>query len=253
MKLQYVFAVIFLQLLARVSLAQSINVEKDKFPGTKKLEVKSFNGCCAQKGYRAIYVFDSIGRAIKSYNYFKRKLLAAYEYRYNERGLLSEKKSNFDINRNAQNDYTKFIYQFDTMGRLVNKTEQHDNGVHITLYGKFDSLNNPMLLVKIFNNSTIVERINYNANGQPIQIQTSENDTITQIEDRKYNAFGDIVYSNIPTLQDKETGKMMMILGGNRHLYEEAYVYTYDEQNRWVEKYVVYNNKKVLMEKRAFK
>lgn len=247
------FFVVLFQLLATFSFAQSINLEKDKFPGTKKLEVKSFNGCCAQKGYRAIYVFDSIGRAIKSYNYFKRKLLAAYEYRYNERGLLSEKKSVFDINKNAQKDYTKFIYHFDTLGRLVNKTEQQGNGVHITLYGKFDSLNNPNLLVKNFNNSTIVETINYKANGQLIQIQTSENDTITQTEDRKYNAFGDIVYSYIPTLQDKETGKMIMILGGNRHWYEEEYVYTYDEQNRWVEKYVVYNNKKVLMEKRAYK
>lgn len=45
---------------------------------------------------------------------------------------------------------------------------------------------------------------------------------------------------------------MIMMLGGNRHWYEEEYTYTYDKQNRWVEKYVVYNNKKVLIEKRVY-
>lgn len=248
---RFIFVVLFL-FLATASYAQSINVEKDRFPGTKQLEVKSFNGCCAQKGYRAIYVFDSIGRAIKSYNYFKRKLLAAYEYRYNERGLLSEKKSVFDINKNAQNDYSKFIYKFDTIGRLVNKTEQHGNWVYITLFTDFDYLNNAKTVIRILSENAFLDKNKFDSLGQLIHTKSWANDTLVYTEEIKYNAFGDIVYSYIPTLQDKETGKMIMMLGGNRHWYEEEYTYTYDKQNHWVEKYVVYNNKKVLIEKRVY-
>lgn len=253
MKGHYLFFITLLHLLTTASFAQSIDVEKEKYPGTKKLVVKSFNGCCAQKGYKAVYLFDSIGRTIKSYNYFKRKLLAAYGYRYNEQGLLSEKISVYQSNKKSRYDNNKIIYKFDTMGRVINKTTQHGNRVHIILYGNFDSLNNPKLVVNILNNNTIVETRNYNANGQLIQIQTSENDTMTQLEEIKYNVLGDITYSNIPTLQDKETGKMVMILGGNRHWYVEEYVYTYDKLNRWTEKYVLFDNKKVLLERRIYR
>jgi hypothetical protein len=166
--------------------------------------------------------------------------------------LLSEKKSVFDINKNAQNDYSKFIYKFDSIGRLVNKTEQNDNWVYITMFTDFDYLNNAKTVIRILSENAFLDKNKFDSLGQLIHTQSWANDTLVYTEEIKYNAFGDIVYSYIPTLQDKETGKMIMMLGGNRHWYEEEYTYTYDKQNRWVEKYVVYNNKKVLIEKRVY-
>jgi len=42
------------------------------------------------------------------------------------------------------------------------------------------------------------------------------------------------------------------MLGGNRHCYLEKYEYVYDNLNRWIEKYVVYDGKKLIIEKRIF-
>ena len=249
---RFFFKVLFL-FLATTSNAQSINVETERFRGIEKLEVQSFNGCCAAKGYRAVYLFDSVGRVIKSYNYFKRRLLAAYDYQYNEQGLLSEKKSVYSRNKKSTKVTTKYSYQFDEKGRVINKTEQLGSGIYITLYTDFDSLNNANTIARIYNENTFLDKKKYDSIGQLILTQTWNNDTLTYTEEMKYNAFGDVVYSNIPNLKDQETGKMILVLGGNRHWYAEEYVYTYDKQNRWVEKYVVYNNKKVLHEKRIYK
>ena len=52
---------------------------------------------------------------------------------------------------------------------------------------------------------------------------------------------------------DTTTGKMISQIGGNRHWFREEYEYTYDKLNRWIEKYVTYDNKKVLLETRIYK
>ena len=38
-----------------------------------------------------------------------------------------------------------------------------------------------------------------------------------------------------------------------RYSAVEIYEYTYDKLNRWIEKYVIFDNKKVLLEKRFYK
>lgn len=71
--------------------------------------------------------------------------------------------------------------------------------------------------------------------------------------------YGDKIYSNVPTLLDKETGKMVLFIVGRnytgcrRYSIIEVYEYKYDELNRWTEKYVVFDNRKVLLEKRIYK
>jgi hypothetical protein len=253
MKRLYLLFITLLFLLTSVSFGQSIDVENEKFSGTKKLIIKSFNSCCAQKGYKAIYYFDSIGRTIKSSNYFKRKLLASYEYRYNDKGLLTEKIMVYDINIKARKDTTKFTYTFDQKDRVTTKTEHFGNWTAIETYTDFDPLNNPTTIIHSFNNNILVEKRQYNSLGQQILNQRLTNDTITSIEESKYNKFGDKIYSNMPTLIDKETGKMVRLIGGTRHWFLEEYLYTYDNLNRWTEKYVVYDNKNILLEKRIYK
>lgn len=75
-----------------------------------------------------------------------------------------------------------------------------------------------------------------------------EDGNITQIEESQYNQYGDKIYSNVPTLMDTTTGKM----SDWWHWFREEYEYTYDKLNRWIEKYVTYDNKKVLLETRIY-
>ncbi len=248
----YFITLLFL-LSTSVSFGQSIDVETEKFPGTKKLIVKSFNGCCAQNGFKAIYYFDSSGRTIKSSNFFKRQLRASYEYRYNENGLLTEKIMVYDINNKSRKDTTKFVYAFDHKDRVITKTKHFGNWSSIETYSDFDTLNNPTTVRHAFNKNTSIEKREYNSLGQQILNYRINEDTITSSEESKYNEYGDKVYSNIPTLLDKETGKMVMLIGGSRHSIVEKYDYTYDKLNRWTEKYVLFDNRKVLLEKRIYK
>lgn len=41
--------------------------------------------------------------------------------------------------------------------------------------------------------------------------------------------------------------------GCRRYAIIEVYEYTYDKLNRWTEKYVVFDNRKILLEKRVYK
>lgn len=253
MKGRYLFFITLLFLLTTDSFGQSIDVETEKFSGTKKLAVKSFNGCCAQKGYKAVYLFDSIGRTIKSRNYFKRRLLASYEYRYNDKGLLTEKIMVYDINNELCKDTIKFVYTFDHRDRVITKTKYFGEWSSMESYLDFDTLNNPTTVRHTSDKNTSVEKRKYNSLGQQILNQRLKEDTITSTEESKYNAYGDKVYSNMLTLVDKETGKMVMLIGGSRHSIVEKYDYSYDKLNRWTEKYVLFDNRKVLLEKRIYR
>ena len=65
----------------------------------------------------------------------------------------------------------------------------------------------------------------------------------------QYNEFGDIIYSNLPLYNIK---KIETITTG-RYSAVEIYEYVYDKFNRWLEKYVVFENNRVLIEKRFYK
>ena len=248
-----IFVLMILLFLTNISVGQSIAVESEKFPGSKKLINKSYNDCCAQKGFKSIYYFDDNGRTIKSFNYFKIKLRERYEYRYNDKGLLIEKIKVSDHNNKSRTDTTKFVYSLDEKGRVISKTEYFGQWTATETYSDFDSFNNAQTVTHSFNNISFVEKRRFNSTGQQTFNQRLENDSITQIEESQYNQYGDKIYSNVPTLKDKKTGKMIRQIGGNRHWFLEEYEYTYDKLNRWIEKYVIYDNKKVLLETRIYK
>ena len=247
------FALVILLFLAHLSVGQSIAVEVEKFPGSKKLINKSYNGCCAQKGFRSIYYFDDNGRTNKSFNYFKRQLRESYEYRYNDKGLLIESIMVSDSKNKSHKDTTKFVYSLDEKGRVISKTKYFGQWTVTETYSDFDSFNNAQIVTHSFNNTSFVEKRRFNSAGQQIFNQIVEDGNITQIEESQYNQYGDKIYSNVPTLMDTTTGKMISLIGGNRHWFLEEYEYTYDKLNRWIEKYVTYDNKKGLLETRIYK
>ncbi|HLN53655.1 MAG TPA: hypothetical protein VK212_08095 [Lentimicrobium sp.] len=238
-----IFIMLFTSTL--INVGQSIDVESEKFKGIENLTIKSFNGCCSQKGYRAIYYIDREGNAIKSMNYFKRKHLASYVYKYDKNGLLVEKIQTYDINNKGRIDTTRIDYSFDSNNRMISKSEYFGKWSVDLEYKNFDANNNPLTVIRTFNNSTTITQRKFDSQNRIVHIQRFENDRIDFEEEIKYNEFNDIVYSYIPTLIDKETGKMVVLIGGNRHSVTESFDYKYDNQNRWIEKYAIFDNKKV--------
>lgn len=248
-KILFSILILFLTLTTK---SQSIDVETEKFPDIKKLVVKSFNGC-VKKGYRAVYLFDSNGQAIESSNYFKKKLLAQYKYRYNEKGLLIEKIQTFDINNKNKVDTTKFIYEFDEQERVISKSKIFGKWVVLEIFQNFNDKGFPTTIIRTFDNKTTTIQKEYDILGNESKIQKVENDSVIILEEKKYNAKGDISYSIIPDLVGKDKKGLAIFIGGNRFSAIEEYEYVYDNLNRWIEKYVVFENEKLLIEKREYK
>lgn len=254
---QQIFTLAILLLLTNVSVGQSIDIENEKFPGAKKLVVKSYNGCCTQKGFKAIYYFDSFGRTIKSSNYFKRQLRASYEYHYNNQGLLTEKINVYDINNKSRKDTTHYYYEVDSTGKILSKQMKFGlgNRFSYTDYHKdFNEFGFPQTIISVNDRQEkTVQLRTYDTFGNIIKLQKIENDSVITLEERKYNHNGHLVYSILPTIVGVDTEGLALFVGGSRHSAIENYKYTYDKLNRWTEKYVVFDNKKVLLEKRIYK
>jgi hypothetical protein len=253
MKRHLHFVLAILLFIGNTLDAQSIDVESERFLGTKKLIIKSYNSCCAQKGFKAVYYFDNQGRATTSFHYFKKQLRASYEYHFNDKDLLIKKIQVFDINNKNRKDTTNYTYQFDQNDRVTEKTIHFGRWSVVEIYSDFDSLNNPQTEIRPNDKPPMITKRQYNALGQVIFKQRLEADTVTHEEQIRYNKHGQKRYSHMPTLLDKETGKMVMLLGGARHAIIEQYTYTYDRLNRWTKHYAVFENKKVLLETRKYK
>ena len=102
-------------------------------------------------------------------------------------------------------------------------------------------------------NKTTTFQKEYDTFGNECKIEKVENDSLITLEEKRYNAKGDISYSIIPDLVGKDKKELAIFIGGNRFSAVEEYEYVYDSMNRWIEKYVVFENKKLLIEKRKYK
>ena len=238
-------------LLTLTAKSQSIDLETERFNGVKRLEVRSFNGC-VKKGYRAVYIFNNKGEAIESSNFFRRKLLSKYEYKYNEKGLLIEKTQVFDINNRNKNITTKFSYEFDEQERMISKSKYFGPWVSVENFQTFNNKGLPTTIIRTFNNDTTTILKEYDTFGNECKIQKVENDSIITLEEKRYNANGDISYSIIPDLVGKDEAGLAIFIGGNRFSAIEEYEYVYDSMNLWTEKYVLFDNQKLLIEKRKY-
>jgi hypothetical protein len=243
--------------MTNVSFGQSIDIESEKYPGTKKLIVKSYNGCCAKKGFKAIYYFDNNGRTIKSSNFFKRQLRASYEYLYNDNGLLSKEILVYDINNKSRKDTTKYFYEVDTTGKVLSKqmTFGLGNRFSYTDYFKeFNELGLPKTVIRVNDRKekTIIQRT-YDSIGNITKEEKVENDTLITLEERNYNQNGHLIYSILPSIVGVDKKGLAIFIGGSRYSAIEKYEYTYDVLNRWTEKYIIYDDKKILHQMRIYK
>lgn len=237
-------------------LAQSFDVENDRLPCVSTLTIKSFNGCCAKKGYRAKYYFNENGQAVKSTNYFKLKKLAEYEYLYDSLGNLTHSIQTYSINDKDRIDTNWTTYTYVSEKRIIEKTDWTSHHHSWTEeYEDFNELDKPTKTIRYSssNSDTSTKLVNYNQHGQVTKIMYQESDSLRTSEILDYNEHGDVKYSLIPSLVGKEDEPLAIWVGGSRHAHEERYKYTYDDQNRWTEKYVMFNDKRVLLETRKYK
>ena len=120
----YLFLILFA--IIQVFKGQSLDVEKEQIRTAKEIEILAFNGCCADKGYKAIYKLDTNGFATESSNFFKRKLLAKHKYIYGDKGRLTYIITLYDVNNKQSKDTTKYLYTKNTDGNVVFKCVQYD-------------------------------------------------------------------------------------------------------------------------------
>lgn len=269
-----------------ICLAQSFDVENERLSGISTLTIKSFNGCCAKKGFRADYFFNEKGQAIKSEHFFRLQKRAVYEYQYDSIGNLTREIQTYSINDKIRIDTTiTNQYDYDSKKSIINKTKRTSSEHFWTeIYSDFNDFNKPQ---KVFSYSSLfpdtsiqileynqngqltkilflmndslsfpdtsIQILEYNQNGQLSKILFLKNDSLRTSEILDYNIQGDLSYSLIPSIVGKENEPLAIWVGGSRHAPEERYEYTYDRQNRWTRKYVLYKKKKVLLEKRNYK
>jgi hypothetical protein len=232
---------------------QQFDIESEKVKGVKKLVEYYFDGCDVVDWSRTRYEFDFDGNAVREFNYTNRKLESKCQYDYNNRGLLLKIIRTVYRKELELLDTTFYSYEFDSIGRKKSTLISNGTSVLTLLYLDFDSANNAQTIIVSGKHFKTTYKKKFNQFNKPTEIETFEYDSLVRREEIKYNEFGDICYSYIPTLLDKSTGTMYRLIGGNRHSITETYEYKYDDLNRWTEKYVIYDDKRILAMKRLYK
>lgn len=271
--LNLLFSTLFC-LITCTSFGQSIDVETERFPGIKKLILRRFNGFGYRKsGCKIIYYFDQSGRAIRRSAFVKRRLQSSCECSYNEKGLLTRKIEIDYTDKTPQIDTTKYVYIFDPQGRVEARITHAGNSSRLEGYSEFDTLNKPTTVFHAYCNMNCSETFNYkyhciekksyDSKGKEILTQRFIDSTINSREEKKYNEFGDIIYRKMEEYLDSGLSKIIYSSGGNRiqmiktsgntRLMIEEFEYTYDKLNRWIEKYDIFPDRKVLREKRIYR
>ena len=236
------------------SIGQIIDIETEKFPGIKKLTVKYYNRVNSKAGYRYVYSFDNKGNAQKLSYYHQRRFLGSVFYQYNKTGLLT-KEIYLDY-MTERIDTIRYSYYYDSIGRIISKIKYFGKNSLTESYQDFNKNNLAQLIIRTIDNKTTIIWRTFNALNQEIITKTIQDTLISMdedIEEIRYNEHGDIIFSNCPTLLNNETGEMYLRVGGNRHSVVEEYQYKYDNSNRWIMKYLILNNKKILLEQRRYR
>lgn len=234
---------------------QSFDVEAEKVSSVSELEIKSFSGCTDKKGYRAVYYFHANEQAYKSEHYFKRKLLSVHEYYFNENGLLTRNVETYSINEENRTNTTHYRYELNEQSQILKKaTVFGPNLITTEYYMDYNAIGKPeKIRTKTSSQKEWTQILTYDSQGRVIKLENLESDTLIINELREYNVDDDLVYSIMPQLEGKENDSLAIWIGGDRLAAEEFYEYTYDELNRWTEKYVIVNNHRILLETRKYK
>lgn len=241
-------------LSSRVLFGQAFDAETEKIKGIKKLVEYYYNRSNSENISKAEFEFDNEGNVINAFYYYSRTLVSQNEYHYDENGLIVQVIEKELGNNKSRTDTINYKYKFDSNKRIIYKEKIQSKWIVTTIFQDFDTNGNAQTEINSTIYRSVISKIKFNSQNQPIHKQKILNNSIFEIEEIEYNKFGDIVYSYIPTLLDKLTGKEIKIelLLKNRYSTIENYEYKYDELDRWTERYVNYKRKKILLNKRIY-
>ena len=230
-----------------------IDVEKEKFSGVKKLIVEILSNVISRKKYSSVYYFDNKGNAIKSSKFRGNKCITNFRYQYNAMGLLIEEMQTYYWKCKKKNKITKYFYELDTVDRIISRTKYSDEDSYTTYYQDFDDSNNPQTIIGVRGGFAIIKK-KYDAFNRVIAIEVYDKEKILDSLVIKYNEFGDEIYSysgsflNFNKKEDTEP----FISDSVVFEIESHYEYLYDLSNRWIEKYLLHDNNRLLLRKRIF-
>jgi hypothetical protein len=232
--------------------AQRINVSKEKYPGVKKIIVKSVGHGISRivgsvdTGYKGIYLLDGQGQAKTEIRLKTRKHLATYEYEFLANGLLAKQTTTFDIN-NPKSKHSIY-HHYDIRDGIV-YTEICYTATD-TLYRE-DNLEFNEKRERIVYLRNLTQSKNYLTyeNGRIIKWRSIElADNSERIYDFGYDKHGNVTKVDLKQNPEPEM-KNVRLHGDGDH---RRYKYKYDKHGRWTKMYQIVGRRKILIEKRKY-
>jgi hypothetical protein len=241
-------AFLMLTLIQSLVLAQSIDIQKEIFPGIKKVIIKS-----TSKGYRGEYILDKCGRAETEERYKHTNHLATNKYWFTKRGKLVVHKVTYDINdpKRIQTFYNHYFYSADSSKILKDVCYTDADTLYTITYTAFNEDSQPVKYTKFTHARKVFAsdvEVSY-LDKRVINWKSTkrEDGQITSCE-YSYNDRGDIV-SEKRSLTPAPTGENLWIDGQGDLL---KWKYEYNKDSYWTRKFELVNDKYVLVETRKY-
>jgi hypothetical protein len=240
--------IIALLLLPTAAVCQNINVERDVFPGVKKLIVES-----TTRGYRGEYLLDAKGRTQVEKRYQKQKHLATSTYTFTRNGREAVQTVVFDCNNPGKEHsiYRRYQFSADSSRTLTELCYTNTDTLYKTAYKSFNEHNQPLSYSKtLYGRGKYIADIVASYQGRNVTNWTSS-DRSTGIVTTcayTYNAQGDVT-SEKRRESPTTLGSTSWVDGQGEYM---QWRYTYDKEGRWIKKYELIEGREVLVETRRY-
>lgn len=191
------------------------------------------------------------GRIMKIENYNKKRLTIQEIYHYNSTNKPDYKIVTFEINVGKTNDTVHYAYIYNDKNQLIESKSSS-----VEKYLNFNNQNLPQIIITKSFDSIYWDKteLSYDTIGNVIEEKKCSKflDTMgIEIKKYKYDKFNNVIELTRSSIPEK---KYPVHLGGGRSHYEnEKFRYVYNQDNLWIEKYWIVENKEYLIEKRKFK
>lgn len=233
----------------QLCLGQQLDVERERFPGIKEVEITAFSRIHPEIQHSAKYLINKLGQPYKSKHYIKRRfwrrLWEAREYHYNSFGLLTKEIVTYSVNNHGILIADSLEYTVDSSGIVFSKQLIFDVPGPIEYYSDFNDFKKPTKAKWVNSKGDIsYSRMEYDSLGRLTCKEFIENDSLPFKVIVKYNSSGDMIYYlRASSLKDEN------IFGKAEHIYD----YEYDEKNRQAKNYTVNCGIRTLAETRRYK
>ncbi len=235
-------------LLPTAAVCQKINVEREIFPGIRKVIVAS-----ATSGYRGEYVLDAKGRTQVEKRYRRRQHLATSTYSFTRNGRQAVQTVAFDCNDpgKVRSIYRQYQFAKDSSRTLAELCYTDTDTLYKIVYNSFDKYNRPLSYSKrLYGRGNYLEDIVVSYQDGKVTSWTNS-DRLTGIATTcayTYNAQGDVI-SEKRSETPKASSVTSWIDGQGDYM---RWRYAYDKEGRWTKKYKLIEGGEILVESRRY-